>query len=257
MREYFRANHPEILEAIRSTGNLPETAAIDEGTAGLHRRVRRRLGRLSGLIDGRRSGTGPAAADPHRPVDQEDHPGDGAHRRVADRPGPGLGSRPTGRSGRAWLGSSSRRRSATPRPPPSCSGRPESPRSVAVLAVVSDRGLCGPYNSSILRTTERLVQDLRSREAEPRIFVVGRRGPPYLRFRGIEVEQAFTGFTDRPTFADARRVSAAVSAPFRARRGGPAADGVHSLSSLPASSGCRPSSCCRSRTRRRCRRSPR
>ncbi len=93
-------------------------------------------------------------------------------------------------------------------------GSPQSPRSVAVLAVVSDRGLCGPYNSSTLRTTERLVQDLRSREAEPRIFVVGRRGPPYLRFRGIEVEQAFTGFTDRPTFADARRVSAAVSAPF-------------------------------------------
>lgn len=93
-------------------------------------------------------------------------------------------------------------------------GTPESPQNVAVVAVVSDRGLCGAYNTSVLRATERLIRRLRGDGIEARLFVVGRKGPPYLRFRGFEIEQAFTGFTDRPAFADARHVAAALSAPF-------------------------------------------
>jgi F-type H+-transporting ATPase subunit gamma len=93
-------------------------------------------------------------------------------------------------------------------------GTPASPRLVAVLAIVADRGLCGAYNSSVLRATERLVSGLRLGGTEVRLFVVGRKGPPYLRFRGYTVERSFTGFTDRPTFADARRVAAALSTPF-------------------------------------------
>ncbi len=93
-------------------------------------------------------------------------------------------------------------------------GTPEAPERVAVLSVVADRGLCGAYNSSVLRATERLLRDLRDEGAQARIFVVGRKGPPYLRFRGHEVERSFSGFTDRPTFADARRVAGALSTPF-------------------------------------------
>ncbi len=95
-------------------------------------------------------------------------------------------------------------------------GVPDSPGSVLVLAVVADRGLCGGYNSNVLRTAERLVQAGRSAGVDHRLMTVGRKAVSYLRFRGYEVERSFSGFSDRPSFADAAEVSAALSAPFMA-----------------------------------------
>jgi len=93
-------------------------------------------------------------------------------------------------------------------------GTPESPRSVAVIAIVGDRGLSGAYNTSVFRATERLVSDLRASGAAVRLFTVGKKAPAYFRFRGMEVERSFAGFSDRPTFADARGVAAAATAHF-------------------------------------------
>lgn len=93
-------------------------------------------------------------------------------------------------------------------------GTPESPRRVVVLGLVADRGLAGGYNANVLRTIERLVRAGKGEGIEHRVLVVGKKGQSYLRFRGLSVEEAFTGFSDRPTFADARRVAAAVTAPF-------------------------------------------
>lgn len=91
---------------------------------------------------------------------------------------------------------------------------PESPQQVAVVAIAGDRGLSGAYNGSVLRATERLVQETSSGGAGVLLFAVGRKAAPYFRFRRQEVTRAFSGFSDRPTFADAREVAAAVSAPF-------------------------------------------
>jgi len=93
-------------------------------------------------------------------------------------------------------------------------GTPESPSAVTVLSVVGDRGLCGAYNTAVLRTTEHLVDGLRRSGAEVRLVTVGRKAPSYLRFRGYHVDRTFGGFGDRPTFADARAVSAVLTAPF-------------------------------------------
>ncbi len=93
-------------------------------------------------------------------------------------------------------------------------GVPEDPRRVLVLHLVADRGLCGGYNANVLRTVERLVRSNGDRGVETRLVAVGRKGPAYLRFRGVQVDEAFTGFSDRPTFADAREVAAAVVRPF-------------------------------------------
>ncbi len=93
-------------------------------------------------------------------------------------------------------------------------GEPAERRAVAVLALVADRGLCGAYNSSVLRATERLVQQLRSEDVEVRLFTAGKKAKAYFRFRDQPVEQSFAGFSERPTFADARHVASAVSAPF-------------------------------------------
>jgi F-type H+-transporting ATPase subunit gamma len=95
-------------------------------------------------------------------------------------------------------------------------GVPEHPAHVLVLAVVADRGLCGAYNTSVLRTVERLVQAGKEQGTAFRVVTVGRKAISYLRFRGQELEATFTGFTDRPTFEDAREVAAALTGPFLA-----------------------------------------
>jgi F-type H+-transporting ATPase subunit gamma len=93
-------------------------------------------------------------------------------------------------------------------------GEPEERHRVAVLAVVADRGLAGPYNSSVLRATERLLAELGRAGVEIRLFTVGKKAQSYFRFRGQAVEQAFLGMSGRPTFADARQVAAAVASGF-------------------------------------------
>ena len=91
---------------------------------------------------------------------------------------------------------------------------PEKVDTAIVLVIVGDRGLSGPYNSSALRAGERLVHMLGHQGTSVRLFTVGKKAPAFFRFRGIDVEQNFTGFADRPSFADARVVAETLAAPF-------------------------------------------
>jgi F-type H+-transporting ATPase subunit gamma len=93
-------------------------------------------------------------------------------------------------------------------------GTPESVSKVAVLSVVADRGLCGGYNTSVFRATERLLAAEGSSDVEYRLFTVGKKALNYFRFRGQPVERSFTGMSERPTFTDAREIAAAVLTPF-------------------------------------------
>jgi F-type H+-transporting ATPase subunit gamma len=87
-------------------------------------------------------------------------------------------------------------------------GTPEDPKHVAIVVLVGDRGLSGPYNSSVLRATEAHVAAHQRRGAEVQLVTVGRKAVAYFRFRGRDLTGSFTGMSDRPTFADARRVAA-------------------------------------------------
>ncbi|HLW46076.1 MAG TPA: ATP synthase F1 subunit gamma [Acidimicrobiales bacterium] len=95
-------------------------------------------------------------------------------------------------------------------------GEPKERHAVAVLSIVADRGLAGPYNASTLRATERLVADLSSQGVAVRLFTVGKKAPAYFRFRRQDVERSFQGMSQRPSWADARSVALAVSTPFLA-----------------------------------------
>ena len=81
------------------------------------------------------------------------------------------------------------------------------PRRVAIVALTGDRGLAGAFNGQILRRAFGLERSLRSEGREVRWLVVGRKGRSTLRFRRYEVEQAWTGFTDRPSYHDAQAVA--------------------------------------------------
>jgi F-type H+-transporting ATPase subunit gamma len=93
-------------------------------------------------------------------------------------------------------------------------GVPESPERLLVLAVVADRGLCGAYNANVLRLAERTARGFQADGVDYQLISVGRKAQSYFRFRRLPLEQSFSGFSDRPTFEDARRVAEVITPLF-------------------------------------------
>jgi F-type H+-transporting ATPase subunit gamma len=93
-------------------------------------------------------------------------------------------------------------------------GVPDSPQRVLVVPLVADRGLCGGYNANVLRPTERMLRANASSGVEYRLVTAGRKAQSFFRFRHIEIEMSFAGFSERPTFEDARAIAAAITPPF-------------------------------------------
>jgi F-type H+-transporting ATPase subunit gamma len=91
---------------------------------------------------------------------------------------------------------------------------PEHVECATVLLVAGDRGLSGPYNNQTLRAGERVIADLRAQGTRVRLVTVGKKAAPYFRFRGVEVEDSFSGFVERPTFSDAQTIARFLAAPF-------------------------------------------
>jgi F-type H+-transporting ATPase subunit gamma len=79
-------------------------------------------------------------------------------------------------------------------------------RRAGVLVITSDRGLCGGYNANAIRTAEQLISRLREEGKQVMLYVVGRKGVTYYRFRDRPIEASWTGFSEQPTFADAREI---------------------------------------------------
>jgi F-type H+-transporting ATPase subunit gamma len=75
--------------------------------------------------------------------------------------------------------------------------------AAGVLVVTSDRGLAGPYNANVLRTAAELIARLQADGVEPRLYVTGRKGVAYYRFRRRELAADWTGMADRPDYDDA------------------------------------------------------
>src|SRR5215210_4258348 len=90
----------------------------------------------------------------------------------------------------------------------------ENVETVGVLLITGDRGLAGPFNSQILRAGNQRMRDLRGDGKEVLWYAVGRRGVSSLDFRGLEIGDSWTGFTDRPSFADARRVADGLASAY-------------------------------------------
>ncbi|ADG97181.1 ATP synthase F1, gamma subunit [Segniliparus rotundus DSM 44985] len=84
--------------------------------------------------------------------------------------------------------------------------RPE-PKRAGVLVVTSDRGMCGGYNSNVLKEAEALYSLLRQQGKTPVVFVLGQKGVGYYRFRHREVAGSWTGFSQQPDYDDAARAS--------------------------------------------------
>jgi F-type H+-transporting ATPase subunit gamma len=83
----------------------------------------------------------------------------------------------------------------------------ENPARAAVLLVTSDRGLAGGLNSNAIKAGERLTERLRGEGKEVDTYIVGRKGVAYYSFRERAIKESWTGFTESPTYADAKAVA--------------------------------------------------
>jgi F-type H+-transporting ATPase subunit gamma len=86
----------------------------------------------------------------------------------------------------------------------------------AIIVVTSDRGLCGAYNSTVIRAAEREIQAARADGHDYALYVVGKKAQSYFRFRGFAMEAVFMGVTDQPTYAQAREIAASIRPRFEA-----------------------------------------
>ncbi|MEI6361709.1 MAG: F0F1 ATP synthase subunit gamma [Actinomycetes bacterium] len=77
----------------------------------------------------------------------------------------------------------------------------------AMLVVTADRGLAGAYSANAIREAESLVSNLRASNITVVPYVVGRKGVSYYRFRDRVMAGEYTGFTDQPSYADAKRIA--------------------------------------------------
>jgi F-type H+-transporting ATPase subunit gamma len=90
----------------------------------------------------------------------------------------------------------------------------ESEQTIAILLVTADRGLAGAFNSQILRAGLRAASEYESDGRDVSFYASGRRGVSSLTFRGREVAGSYTGFTERPAYADARDIASDLMAAY-------------------------------------------
>ncbi|HEY0453293.1 F0F1 ATP synthase subunit gamma [Actinophytocola sp.] len=79
----------------------------------------------------------------------------------------------------------------------------DNPKRVGVLVITSDKGLSGAYNSNVLRAAEELLSLLREQGKTPVLYVIGSKGVGYYRFRGRDVTDSWTGFSQVPRYENA------------------------------------------------------
>src|SRR5579864_6712196 len=87
-------------------------------------------------------------------------------------------------------------------------------RTVGLLVVGGDRGLAGAFNSNAIRAGVAAAREHSGEGRKPAFFASGRRPASSLAFRGYEPVQSFTGFTDRPSYADARSIAERLMAAY-------------------------------------------
>ncbi|GAA3879938.1 F0F1 ATP synthase subunit gamma [Saccharothrix violaceirubra] len=79
----------------------------------------------------------------------------------------------------------------------------KNPKRAGVIVVTSDKGMCGGYNANVLKEAEQLIALLRSEGKEPVLYVVGRKGVGYYRFRQRTIAGEWTGFSQLPHYVNA------------------------------------------------------
>jgi len=97
---------------------------------------------------------------------------------------------------------------------------PKNPTRAAVLILTSDQGFAGAYNANVLREAARLRQMLRERGLQPVLYVAGRKGISWHRFRELELAGSWSGFSATPRYRDAKAIADVLLEAFTAGQDG-------------------------------------
>ncbi|MGD0602454.1 MAG: F0F1 ATP synthase subunit gamma [Streptosporangiaceae bacterium] len=107
---------------------------------------------------------------------------------------------------------------------------PENRSRAAVLILTSDQGFAGAYNANVLRESARLRQRLHDQGIEPVVYVAGRKGIGWHRFRELDVAASWSGFSAAPRYQDAAEIATVLLEAFNAGRdSGDTADRVDEI----------------------------
>lgn len=82
----------------------------------------------------------------------------------------------------------------------------ETPKKAAVLVIASDRGLAGAYSSAVMKEADRLIEKLRGEGKQVDMYLTGRKAEAYFHFRQRPFVKSWTGFSDKPGYANAREI---------------------------------------------------
>ncbi len=88
--------------------------------------------------------------------------------------------------------------------------------TVCFVVCAADRGLAGGHNTSVIRLAERALQAERGAGRSTAIVTVGKKATNYFQFRGYDIAESFVGFSENPTYEDARKVAEFVTGRFEA-----------------------------------------
>ena len=80
-------------------------------------------------------------------------------------------------------------------------------KKVAIMALTADRGLCGAFNSNIIRRALQLVDEYTAKGVESDLVVMGRRGVSTVRFQGYRIDKAYLDVTERTAFLEAQAIT--------------------------------------------------
>ncbi len=92
----------------------------------------------------------------------------------------------------------------------------EHPTRAGVFVVTSDRGLAGSYNSNVLKVAEQQIDEVRRRGLEPVVYISGKKGVGYFRFRGVPIHADWQGHSEVPSYEIAQEIGRALIDDFAA-----------------------------------------
>lgn len=95
----------------------------------------------------------------------------------------------------------------------------DEPKRAAVLLITSDRGFAGAFSANVIRECRGVLEMLDERGLEVDLYVIGKKGVNFFKFRGYELAGQWEGFTEDPTYAEAKEVAAPIIASFEEGKG--------------------------------------
>ncbi len=105
----------------------------------------------------------------------------------------------------------------------------ENPKRVALIFLTSDRGMNGAYSTNAIKTAGRVASRMRDRGLDVKRYVVGRKGIAYLNFRELPIARSWEGFSDAPTYADAKEIADVLIEDFRTPYEEGGVDEIHAV----------------------------